>query len=204
MGKRDRPDMPQAGRADMSLEAEAKNPPPGLNLLIMDPDSIAERPSSPDALAKDEILESDSPFSMESLDILLVDANLNNRMMFSMYLKDTKHRITEAYDGQEGVEAFQRGKFDLIFMDMEMPLMDGYQATRIIRALEKDKGLSATPIVGMTSYALPELRRECMLSGCTEFLSRPFSKNALLTLLQAFAGLGIDGEHSDQRQSTRI
>ena len=109
-----------------------------------------------------------------------------------MYLKEARHRITEAHDGQAGVEAFTRGRYDVVFMDMEMPLMDGYQATRIIRALEAEKEQAPTPIVGMTTYALPELRRECMLSGCTEFLSRPFSKNSLLTLLKAFTRLKSD------------
>ncbi|MDR0339279.1 MAG: response regulator, partial [Desulfovibrio sp.] len=117
------------------------------------------------------------------LNILLVDDSLNNRLLFSIFLRDTRHRITEAHDGQEGVEAFQHGQFDVIFMDMEMPLMDGYQATRIIRALEADNNREPTPIVGMTSYALPEFRRQCMLSGCSDFLSKPVSKIALFAIL---------------------
>lgn len=128
----------------------------------------------------------------DGLEILLVDDSLNNRLLFSSFLRDTSHRITETHDGQEGVEAFQRGHYDVVFMDMEMPLMDGYQATRIIRALEADKGLPPTPIVGMTTYALPEFRRQCMLSGCSDFLSKPFSKVALFSLLDAFMQLKYD------------
>ena len=130
----------------------------------------------------------------EGLDILLIDDSLNNRLLFSLFLRDTRHRITETHDGQGGVEAFQRGHFDVVFMDMEMPLMDGYQATRIIRALEADKGLPQTPIVGMTTYALPEFRRQCLLSGCTDFLSKPFSKIALFSLLDAFMLMKKDRE----------
>ena len=126
------------------------------------------------------------------LNILLVDDSLNNRLLFSLFLRETNHRITETHDGQEGVEAFQRGHFDVIFMDMEMPLMDGYQATRIIRALEADKGLAPTPIVGMTTYALPEFRRQCMLSGCSDFLTKPFTKTALFSLLDAFMQIKQD------------
>ena len=120
------------------------------------------------------------------LDILLVDNNLNNRLLFSLFLRDTRHRITEAHDGQEGVEAFKQGRFDVIFLDMEMPLMDGYQATRIIRALEADSGRPATPIVAMTTYALPEFQRQCMLVGCTDFMSKPFNKIVLANVLEAF------------------
>ena len=126
----------------------------------------------------------------DGLDILLVDDNLNNRLLFSLFLRDTKHRITEAHDGQQGVEAFQHGHFDVIFLNMEMPLMDGYQATRIIRALEADAGRTPTPIVAMTTYALPEFRHQCMLAGCSDFLSKPFTKNALLSMLDAYVQLG--------------
>ncbi len=149
----------------------------GLSLPVMDVD--------PDVTEKESTGE-------RGLDILLVDDNMNNRMLFSLFLRGTRHRITEARDGQEGVESFQHKKFDVIFMDMEMPLMDGYQATRIIRALEDDAGLPPTPIVAQTAHVLPEFKQQCILSGCTEFLSKPFSKNALLTMLDAIAQLKAD------------
>ena len=136
----------------------------------------------------------------DGLDILLVDDSLNNRLLFSLFLRETNHRITETHDGQEGVEAFQRGRFDVIFMDMEMPLMDGYQATRIIRALEADKGLPSTPIVGMTTYALPEFRRQCMLSGCSDFLTKPFTKTALFSLLDALMQMKQDAAASRHQE----
>ena len=132
----------------------------------------------------------DEDFGPEgSLDILLIDDSMNNRLLFSMFLRDTRHRIVEAHNGQEGLEAFQRQKFDVIFMDMEMPLMNGYQATRVIRALEADAGLPPTPIVAQTAHILPDFKYQCMLSGCSEFLAKPFSKSALLTMIQAFARL---------------
>lgn len=133
------------------------------------------------------------------LDILLVDDSLNNRLLFSLFLRETNHRITETHDGQEGVEAFQHGRFDVIFMDMEMPLMDGYQATRIIRALEADKGSPPTPIVGMTTYALPEFKRQCMLAGCSDFLTKPFTKTALLHLLDAIKEMKQDAPQQTGR-----
>jgi CheY-like chemotaxis protein/PAS domain-containing protein len=177
-----------------AVEAEEEGLPeetpaaPDLNILVMD-DAGADHYSGAENLDPTGGVQEAVDAASRSMNILLIDASLNNRQLFSLFLKDASHRITEAHDGQTGVEAFQRGNYDIIFMDMEMPLMDGYQATRIIRALEADQHLPPTPIVGMTSYALPELRRECMLAGCSEFLSRPFSKNALLTLLGAFAGL---------------
>jgi|GEM_PF-2497214 len=153
-----------------------------LELLAMN------NPESPAAYVQE-----DEPAPEAGLDILLVDDNLNNRLLFSLFLRDTRHRVTEAHDAQQGVEAFQHGRFDIIFLDMEMPLMDGYQATRIIRALETDSGRKATPIVAMTTYALPEFRKQCLLVGCSAFLSKPFSKNALLSMLEAFAQFKDEG-----------
>ncbi|MDR1686499.1 MAG: response regulator [Desulfovibrio sp.] len=135
------------------------------------------------------------------LDILLADDNLNNRMLFSLFLRGTMHRITEARNGRECVEAFQRGRYDAVFMCMEMPIMDGYQATRVIRAFEADAGVEPTPVVAVTSYAMPEFKRQCRLAGCSEFLARPFSKTALFTLLDAFAQLRRGRSESIEMQA---
>lgn len=124
--------------------------------------------------------------SGRALNILLIDNNMNSRMMFSMFLSDTSHRITEAYDGQAGVEAFNKGSFDIVFLDMDMPLMDGYQVTRIIRALEAENHKTPVPLIGIASYALPEFRERCIRAGCTEFLNRPFTKHALDLVLESF------------------
>lgn len=170
--------VPLAEVTPAGLAADAAAP--ALEILALEdsetPDGFPGASSAPD----------------RGLDILLVDDNLNNRLLFSLFLRETRHRITEAHDGQAGVEAFQHGLFDLIFLDMEMPLMDGYQATRIIRALEADNGREPTPIVAMTTYALPEFRRQCTLAGCTDFMSKPFSKVALINLLEAYMQIKTD------------
>ncbi len=139
-------------------------------------------------LVFDEQVTDEEPMedtSSPGLDLLLVDDSQNTRMLFSLYLKGTRHRITEAHNGREGLDAFGSKNFDVVFMDLEMPLMDGYQATRIIRAMEADAGKKPTPIVAVTGYTLPEARHECFYAGCTEFLAKPFSKNALLSMLEA-------------------
>lgn len=171
---------PDESLRDFSVASLADANPTHLDILVAG--DLADSPYPEDEEAEKE----------RGLNILLVDDSLNNRLLFSLFLRDTRHRITEAYDGQAGVEAFQQGHFDIVFMDMEMPLMDGYQATRIIRAVEADSGREPTPVVGMTSYALPEFRRQCMLAGCTDFLSKPFSKIALFSILDAFMQLKQD------------
>jgi CheY-like chemotaxis protein len=122
-------------------------------------------------------------------------------MLFSLFLRGTMHRITEARNGRECVEAFQRDRYDAVFMCMEMPIMDGYQATRVIRAFEADAGVEPTPIVAVSSYAMPEFKRRCLRAGCSEFLARPFSKAALFSLLDAFVQIRRGGNESAEIQA---
>ncbi|WP_051258211.1 response regulator [Desulfovibrio cuneatus] len=119
----------------------------------------------------------------EALDILLVEDSAHNRLLFSLYLRGTPHRITEAADGLEGLERFKEKRYDIIFMDMEMPNMDGYQATRIMRALESEADVPPVPIVAQTAHVLPAFKAHSMEAGCTAFLSKPYSKHNLLAII---------------------
>ena len=121
----------------------------------------------------------------QALDILLVEDSAHNRLLFSLYLRGTPHRITEAADGVEGLERFKEKRYDIIFMDMEMPNMDGYQATRIMRALESEGDNPPVPIVAQTAHVLPAFKAHSMEAGCTAFLSKPYSKHSLLAIIEA-------------------
>lgn len=140
---------------------------------------------STDDLLDDNAIASSDASTERGLDILIVEDSLNSRLLFSRFLRGTNHLITEAENGLIGVELVRKRSFDVIFMDMEMPLLDGYQATRIIRALEADEHRQATPIIAQTAHVLPEYKQKCLRVGCSEVLSKPFSKSALLAILNA-------------------
>jgi CheY-like chemotaxis protein len=164
----------------------APDSPQSLDLLPSSP--VADAAEAPlDILIPDEQTVGPETVQDDSLNLLLIDANLNDRLLFSSCLRGTRHRVTEAHDGLQGVEAFQNQDFDVIFMDMEMPLMDGYQATRVIRALEADVGRRLTPIVAFTPQILPEFKYQCMLAGCTDFLLKPFNQASLLAMIHGFS-----------------
>ncbi len=123
------------------------------------------------------------------LRILLVDDAENNRMLMEFYLKGGPHVVEQATNGQEALEKFAAGRYDLVFMDIQMPVMDGYEATRAIRRLERETGQPCTPIVALTANAMKEDRQECLAAGCTEYLAKPVKKNTVLAAVARMAAL---------------
>jgi CheY-like chemotaxis protein len=90
-----------------------------------------------------------------------------------------------ASDGLEGVTAFKAGKFDVVFMDCQMPVMDGYEATAQIRAHDRMSNQDYTPVVALTAFAQEDDRLKCEEAGMDLYLSKPFSSIQLHTVLRA-------------------
>lgn len=125
--------------------------------------------------------------AQKSLNILLVEDNEDNRLLISTYLKKTPHRLYMAENGAIAVETFKSANFDIVFMDMQMPVMDGYTATRKIREWEKNMGMAAVPIVALTAYALKEDEQKSLAAGCTGHMTKPIKKAKLLEALAEYA-----------------
>jgi signal transduction histidine kinase/ActR/RegA family two-component response regulator len=114
------------------------------------------------------------------LNILLVDDSEDNRNLILQYLKKTNYSIVTAGNGEEAVELFKASRFDLILMDMQMPLMDGYTATKIIRYYEHEKSMNPTPIVALTAFAFSEDEGKSLAAGCNRHMTKPVRKQSLL------------------------
>lgn len=121
-----------------------------------------------------------------SLRILLVEDSPDNQVLIQSYLKQTNHRIDLADNGQIGVAKFQNGHYDLILMDMQMPVMDGLTATRTIRRWEQEQGLPAVQIVALTALALKEESARIFEAGCNAHMTKPLKRTTLLELLSAY------------------
>jgi two-component system sensor histidine kinase/response regulator len=104
--------------------------------------------------------------------VLLAEDNAVNRTLAVRLLEKRGHRVTTATNGQEAVEAFQRQHFDLILMDIQMPEMDGLEATATIRTLQTGSGVR-TPIVALTAHALNGDREKCLESGMDGYVAKP-------------------------------
>lgn len=116
--------------------------------------------------------------------ILLVDDNAVNRTVCASFLRRIGCTFVEAIDGAEAERIALQGGFDAILMDCEMPQVDGYEATRRIRAYERGTGARTTPIIAVTASALPEDRERTLSCGMTDHLSKPFSVVDLYSALR--------------------
>jgi len=124
--------------------------------------------------------------SLAGTTALVVEDYRTNQLIFLEYLKDAGCMGTLAENGRVAVERFCAGRFDVVIMDMQMPVLDGWSATREIRAWEKQNGRPPTPIIALTASASQEDRERCQEAGCTLFLSKPLLKPELL---KAVAGV---------------
>jgi two-component system, sensor histidine kinase and response regulator len=133
------------------------------------------------------------------LHILLVEDNVVNRAVASAILGQNGHTLVHAANGREAVEAAARETFDLICMDVQMPEMDGFEATRRIRAAERATGLH-TPISAMTAHAMAGDSERCLSAGMDDYLSKPLKKSEVLALLERTAANRNRGQQSRIRE----
>ncbi len=122
------------------------------------------------------------------LRILLVEDSRDNQLLIQTYLKQTAHHIDLAENGQIAVDKFQSGHYDVVLMDMQMPVMDGLEATRLIREWERHEGVGKTPIIALTALALKQEAAKIFEAGCNAHMTKPIKKATLLDILSAYEG----------------
>lgn len=111
--------------------------------------------------------------------VLLAEDNAINQRVAARLLEKHGFTVETAEDGQAAVEAWQRGRFDLVLMDIQMPILDGYQATAKIRELERQAGIR-TPILALTANAMPEDRARCLKAGMDGYIAKPIQGRELI------------------------
>ncbi|MDX2253373.1 MAG: response regulator [Nitrospira sp.] len=121
------------------------------------------------------------------LRILLVEDSPDNQLLVRAYLQQTNHRLDITDNGAAGLEQFKHSPYDIILMDMQMPVMDGYSATRAIRQWEREHDLPPIPIIALTAFALKEEAAKMFQAGCTTHITKPVKKATLLEILRAHA-----------------
>jgi signal transduction histidine kinase/CheY-like chemotaxis protein len=119
--------------------------------------------------------------------VLLVEDNIDNQLLAQVMLARLKCDLTMADNGIDGVQAAATGSYDLILMDVQMPELDGIEATRRIRAAETQAGKPAVPIIALTASAMVSDRDVCMAAGMNGYLSKPYILTDLEKVVRRFA-----------------
>jgi CheY-like chemotaxis protein len=118
---------------------------------------------------------------LKNLKVLLIEDSPDNRMLITLYLGKEGAKVTPATNGAQGVELAMSEKFDVLLMDIQMPVLDGHQATRKLRSLGYRK-----PIVALTAHAMAEEHEKSKQSGFSEFLTKPIQRQELIEVLARY------------------
>ncbi len=125
-----------------------------------------------------------------SFDILLAEDNAVNQKLAVKILTKHNHKVTVANNGLEAFEAIKQNRFDIVLMDVQMPVMGGFEATANIREWEQQAGLTRTPIIALTAHAMLGDREKCIQAQMDEYLSKPLKPNQLIQTILKCATLG--------------
>jgi len=129
----------------------------------------------------------------QRLRILATDDVPVNRELVRTILEKRGHKVTLAENGQEALDAWRNGSFDLLLMDIQMPEMDGLTATRIIREEEVQRG-GHVPIIAMTAYAMAGDRDRCLQAGMDDYVAKPVNPSELSAVISRFCGIDMPQE----------
>ncbi|GIZ42568.1 hypothetical protein CKM354_000583000 [Cercospora kikuchii] len=138
-----------------------------------------------------------------TFDILLAEDNAVNQKLAVKILTKHNHKVTVANNGLEAFEAIKKKRFDVVLMDVQMPIMGGFEATANIREYEKQHELARSPIVALTAHAMLGDREKCIQAQMDEYLSKPLKPNQLIQTILKCATLGgaLLERKSDNRSS---
>jgi len=170
-----------APEADTGSSPGAAATPVGVPGAATAPEALT--PAGTGAVVHSAVAAGAGEEEIPALRILLAEDSEDNRLLIKTYLKQTPHCLEMAENGEIAVEKFQQGEYDLVLMDMNMPVMDGYTATRTIRQWEAREGKPATPIIALTAFALKEDEQKSLAAGCDAHLTKPIKKKTLLEAL---------------------
>ncbi len=141
------------------------------------------------------------PGQPTSLKILLVEDTPINLKLVQHQVRLLGHQWESAQDGQQALEKLAHNHYDIVLMDCQMPLIDGYQATQLLR--QREDGESHMVVIGMTAYAMQGDREKCLAAGMDDYLSKPVMVKDLKVMLQRWSFV-VKGEKSNPQNPTRI
>lgn len=155
----------------------------GATLAIVFPVTIPSQDSIDESIPKD-------PSRSPALRLLVAEDSDDSFAIFETYVKDEGHQVIRAINGAEAVDKFKSGSFDMVVMDVNMPVMDGYTATRTIREWETQQGRARLPILLLSADDAGRQKRIGSAAGCSGYLTKPTPKQELLRALGHYSQQG--------------
>jgi CheY-like chemotaxis protein len=119
--------------------------------------------------------------------ILVVEDNEQNMYLVTFILKNAGYEVLQAYNGMDGVSMAEQYLPDLILLDIQLPKMDGYVVSRILR---KNATLAKVPIIAITSYAMPGDREHALAAGCSGYIEKPINPETFMSQVEAYFKTG--------------
>lgn len=124
--------------------------------------------------------------------ILVIEDNEQNMYLVSFILAKYGYQIIQARSGDEGIQQAQQQKPDLVLLDIQLPVMDGYA---VARALRKMQEMAETPIVAVTSYAMPGDRENALKAGCSGYIEKPINPETFITEVEHYLHYAENGSN---------
>ncbi len=134
-----------------------------------------------------------SAAARSALNILLAEDNPVNQLLAVRILENAGHRVSVAGDGAQALEAIRRERFDLVLMDVQMPVLGGLEATVTLREEERASGRVRTPVIAMTANALQGDRERCLAAGMDDYISKPIDIEQLRAMIERVMARGAAG-----------
>ena len=184
----------------------------GINAYLVKPIQRAELSkaiqsamSKTPAVAEMQSIQEDSYRIADQLPLrlLLADDSEDNVFLIQSYLRHSGYSVDVAENGEEAVREFQFGQYDLVLMDLQMPVMEGYDATRRIREWERERQAKATPILALSAYALQSEIDKSRDAGCTAYLTKPIRRKTLLEAIEKYCDATRTGHQVKPSERTQ-
>ena len=162
------------------MELTQSTPNQGSTFRITLDSQLGESPTG--AAPIEELADEEGVVSLKGIHVLLAEDNPDNEELVRTYLTSCEAKVTSVSNGGEAVELALKENFDVILMDVQMPVLDGLQATERLRSRGYLK-----PIIALTAHAMIEERTRCLQAGCNDFLTKPIDAKKLIHTVERLA-----------------
>lgn len=155
-------------------------------------------PTDSDNKKEQTAVEGGQKSSEHGANILLAEDDKTSNYLVKVLLQKRNHNVVAVFNGAEAVEAYKNGKFDLVLMDIQMPVMNGLEATEEIRSYEAATGLY-TPIIAVTAYALKGDKEKCIKAGIDDYITKPINNDLFIATINNWLAKSRDAGTGDTK-----